>query len=104
MELDEGPLHSARSTAAASEYVRSKKRGLWGAVLRATGIVTTVASVAVATGAAVFAAAAINTVCVCVCVYLGGRRCQHGEMGGRCDDTATLSLTETVNIVAPTLS
>ena len=45
-----------------------KGRGVWGGILRVLGITTTVASVVVVTGAAVFAAAALNTVRVCVCV------------------------------------
>jgi len=46
---------------AATDYVRSRRRGFWGGALRVAGIITTVTSVAVATGAAVFAAAALNS-------------------------------------------
>lgn len=57
--------------------VRTHRRGLWGGILRVVGITTTVASVAIVTGAAVFAAAALNTVgcvwsvnCDLVCLKL----------------------------------
>eukprot|EP00967_Tisochrysis_lutea_P078049 scaffold106117_cov22-Tisochrysis_lutea.AAC.1 len=61
------PAHSRgpSTPSPASCYVgggRKKKRGVWGGILRVLGITTTVASVVVVTGAAVFAAAALNTV------------------------------------------
>jgi len=60
------PAHSRgpSTPSPASCYVgggRKKKRGVWGGILRVLGITTTVASVVVVTGAAVFAAAALNT-------------------------------------------
>lgn len=61
--IDDGSdqaMHSASTEGA--EFVRKRrKRGFWGHLLRVTGIVTTVASVALGTGAAIFAAAALNT-------------------------------------------
>ncbi len=72
-------------------------RGMWGGLLRVLGITTTVASVAVVTGAAVFAAAALNTVraqaggaCVPACMrvrsacLVDGGGCRRGRVPTWC--------------------
>ncbi|KAF5832939.1 hypothetical protein DUNSADRAFT_10985, partial [Dunaliella salina] len=64
-QLRVGAVHGVPALSRGPSYYagggRKKKRGVWGGVLRMLGITTTVASVVVATGAAVFAAAALNT-------------------------------------------